>query len=105
MIWQIKREKWEQLWKKYRFVLLILLGGVVLMLLPTSSDDAVQAAEVPRENFSLEATEQRMEEILSHIDGTGKLQLMLTLKSGTQLQLAEDTDRSVDGEELQMEPV
>ena len=44
-------------------------------------------------------TERRMEEILSRIEGTGKLALMLTLKSGSQLELAEDTDQTTDSDE------
>ena len=40
---------------------------------------------------NLAETEQRMEAILGKIDGVGKLQLMLTLQSGTRLTLAEDT--------------
>lgn len=89
-----------ELWKKYRFVVLILLAGVVLMLLPTGSDkEKQQTQEESRETFSLEETERKMEEILGKIQGTGKLQVMLTLKSGSRLQLAEDTDRDEgDGE-------
>ena len=89
------KQFWEQisqkgLLKKYRFALLILLLGVVLMLLPTSGkNEEVSRSDQEYETFSLEETERRMEEILGRIEGTGKLQLMLTLKSGSQLQLAE----------------
>ena len=68
-------------WKKYRLVALVLLLGFVLMLLPSGNDKEetsmqTQTAEV----FSLEDTERRMAEILSRIEGAGKLQVMLTLK-------------------------
>lgn len=88
---------WLPLWKKYRPVLLIVLAGVALMLLP-AKEEAVQE---PQESlFSLEETQREMESILSCIEGTGRLQLMLTLKSGSRLQLAEDQDRTVgEGEE------
>lgn len=94
---------WEQLdakalWKKYRIPVLVLLVGVVLMLLPTGGE--TESGETPQyETFSLEQTERQMEEILNHIQGTGRLKLMLTLKSGSQLQLAEDRDQSVDERE------
>ena len=100
------KQFWEQisqkgLLKKYRFALLILLLGVVLMLLPTSGkNEEVSRSDQEYETFSLEETERRMEEILGRIEGTGKLQLMLTLKSGSQLQLAEDTDQTVDESEM-----
>ncbi len=90
-----------ELWRKYKFVLLILLAGVLLMLLPSGTDEKEKVAEEPsRETFSLEATERKMEEVLGKIQGTGKLQVMLTLKSGSRLQLAEDTDRDEGGGEV-----
>ena len=102
MIFPLNREKAEQLWKKYRLVLLSVLAGLLLMLFPLDTDhEKTEEVLQERETFSLEETERRMEEILGRIEGTGKLQLMLTLKSGSQLQLAEDTDRSVDEDELQ----
>lgn len=88
--------RWSELWKKYKFILLVVLVGVILMLLPVSSgakDKAADDSQTPLETFDLEATEQRMAAILGKIDGVGKLQLMLTLQSGTRLTLAEDTQR------------
>ena len=96
--------KWKQygadmtvLWKKYRLVVFVILAGVLLMLLPSgkeTGEEAPPAMPSAREAFSLEATCREMEEILGRIEGAGQLQLMLTLKSGSQLELAEDSDRS-----------
>lgn len=97
----LNREALERLWKKYRLVLLIVLAGLLLMLLPSGSDKQTEEVQQERETFSLEETERRMEEILSRIEGTGRLQLMLTLKSGSRLYLAEDTDESTNGDEVQ----
>ena len=86
--------RWSELWKKYKFVLLVVLVGVLLMVLPVSSESKeteTSDLQTPRETFDLAETEQRMEAILGKIDGVGKLQLMLTLQSGTRLTLAEDT--------------
>ena len=85
------------LWKKYRLVILVILAGVLLMLLPADKGSNIKPPadeSSGREDFSLDATCRQMEDILSRIKGTGQLRLMLTLKSGSQLQLAEDTDRS-----------
>ena len=97
----LNREALERLWKKYRLVLLIVLAGLLLMLLPSGSDKQTEEVQQERETFSLEETERRMEEILSRIEGTGRLQLMLTLKSGSRLYLAEYTDDSTNGDEVQ----
>ena len=83
--------RWSELWKKYKFVLLVVLVGVILMVLPVSSESKeteTSDLQTPREAFDLTETEQRMEAILGKIDGVGKLQLMLTLRSGTRLTLA-----------------
>ena len=98
--------RWSELWKKYKFVLLVVLVGVILMLLPVSSrtkETAAGDSQTPQEAFDLEAVEQRMEEVLGKIDGVGKLRLMLRLQSGTRLTLAEDTQR--DQERTQRETV
>ena len=98
--------RWSELWKKYKFVLLVVLVGIILMLLPVSSqtkETEENKSQIPQESFDLAAMEQRMEEVLGKIDGVGKLRLMLTLQSGTRLTLAEDTQR--DQERTQRETV
>ena len=91
--------RWSELWKKYKFVLLVVLVGIILMLLPVSSqtkETEENKSQIPQESFDLAVMEQRMEEVLGKIDGVGKLRLMLTLQSGTRLTLAEDTQRDQD---------
>lgn len=89
----MKLEKWTGLLKKYRYAALIVLAGMVLMLLPTggskadSGGDSSEAAE----SFSLEETEKHMAEVLGTINGVGRVRIMLTLRSGSTLRLAEDS--------------
>ena len=97
--------RWSELWKKYKFVLLVVLVGIILMLLPVSSqtkETEENKSQIPQESFDLAAMEQRMEEVLGKIDGVGKLRLMLTLQSGTRLTLAEDTQRDQDRTQLEI---
>lgn len=75
-------KKWNigNLWKKYKYVGLVVLAGILLMLLPGK-----KTAADPQESggsFSLEDTERRMEELLGRMDGVGRVQVMLTLKTG-----------------------
>ncbi|MBO4854615.1 MAG: stage III sporulation protein AG [Oscillospiraceae bacterium] len=89
--------KLDQIWKKYKYAVIIVLAGVLLMLLPRfGSDSGVQEKEslYDAELYSLEETESKMEALLGHIDGVGRLRVMLTLSSGPQLQLAADTDQT-----------
>ena len=71
-----------QLIKKYRYVLIVLLLGIVFMLLPTE-------LEKPEEDEIPEATapdmESRLEEILRQIDGAGEVAVMLTEASGEEI--------------------
>ena len=79
--------------KKYKFVALVALVGIVLMLLPSGGQEEKTAAEPVNvsEGYSLAETEQRMEQV----------QVMLTLKSGSSLQLAENRSDSLRDSEVQ----
>ena len=89
----MKLEKWTGLLKKYRYAALIVLAGVVLMLLPAGGSKADSGGDSSEtaESFSLEETEKRMAEVLGTIDGVGRVRIMLTLRSGSTLRLAEDS--------------
>lgn len=89
------KEKWRDILKKYRFAALVALVGVVLMLLPGKKDSMPDAETAERETFSLEETERRMAEVLGAMDGVGRVQVMLTLRSGETLSLAEDSSATL----------
>ena len=100
-------KKWNigNLWKKYKYVGLVVLAGLALMLLPGKKSDA--QTQEGGGSFSLEDTERRMAELLGRMDGVGRVQVMLTLKNGPELELAEDADDTDRDGELrrQREPV
>ena len=93
------REKLRDIFRKYRAVGLVLLAGLLLLLLPTgkSSGQERQTSD-DTQLYSLEETERRMETLLGKISGTGQLSLMLTVQSGAELELAEDTDADERGQ-------
>lgn len=99
-------DKWKQLWSRYKYVALVLLAGAALMLLPGGGVETDRKAEATSA-FSLAETEQRLTELLGHMEGVGRVQVMLTLKGGSSLELAEDTDETERGEEQrsQRQPV
>ena len=86
------REKLRDIFRKYRAVGLVLLAGLLLLLLPTgkSSGQERQTSD-DTQLYSLEETERRMAEVLGAMDGVGRVQVMLTLRSGETLSLAEDS--------------
>ena len=87
------REKLRDIFRKYRAVGLVLLAGLLLLLLPTgkSSGQERQTSD-DTQLYSLEETEQRMAQLLGKMSGVGRVQVMLTLKTGPTLQLAQDMD-------------
>lgn len=85
--------------KKFRYPALILLLGIALMLIPFHSsadtkktDEAAEqsAAPVPETDYKTEV-ETQLASILQQIQGTGKVSVMLTLKSGAQTIYQTDT--------------
>lgn len=89
------REKVVEIWKKYQISLLILVVGIALMLIPTRKFSAEKSEEkASLQPFSLADTQAEMERILGNMVGVGRVNVMLTLKSGNALQLAEDKDYS-----------
>ena len=92
-----------QVLKKYRFVALILLVGLVLMLLPTSGEKVESEREEHSQVYSLSQTEQRLESLLRNMQGVGQVNVMLTLKSGSTLELAEDSSTSMRESETKRE--
>ena len=84
---------------KYKYVLLVAAVGAVLLLWPTErkTEAAVPEDAAPRSGADLEQTERAMEEILGKISGVGKVDVMLTLHSGGELVLAQDSSLRYSG--------
>lgn len=81
---------------KYRYVLILLLVGVLLLALPTGGEksDVPRSAEARAggEETALSWTglEERLEKALSQIEGAGEVQVVLTLKEGPRQVLAQE---------------
>lgn len=90
---------------KYKFALIILAAGAVLLLLPTGERTAQgrteNAGDSGAESFSVEALEEKLSEVLSRVDGAGKVAVVLTVRSGMERVLATDRTASRSGEEAQ----
>lgn len=78
--------------QRYRPALLFAVLGMVLLLWPSGGEGTQQSDDpAEEESFDLSQVQREMEQILSEIDGVGRLRLMLTVSSGTQRELAEDS--------------
>ena len=80
---KVIREKASVWIGKYKFVILILLVGICLMLIPgVKNEETVITEEIGVEETSLD---KELEQILSNIQGAGRVQVMLTVASGEQI--------------------
>ena len=89
------------LWKlldQYKYVLIVIAVGILLLLWPTG-DGKRQAADgilpEPQEDFDLEALEEKLSRTLSQVEGAGQVTVTLTVKSGMERVLASDRTTSV----------
>lgn len=69
--------------RKNRFVFLVLLLGIGLMLLPDR--EAAQPVQTLSVQASEESLEQRLSELLSRMEGAGKVQVLLTVSDGEEI--------------------
>ena len=86
---------WKKLWGQYKYVLPVVLAGVVLLLLP--GGERTQRKEMTaqtEECFDLEAMERKLEQALSRVSGVGEVTVVLTLKESGRRVLARDTQVS-----------
>ena len=78
--------------RRYRYALLIVLVGAILMGVGGSGDKSPPANDERQEEvFDLEEMEQKLAQTLSAVSGAGRVTVMLTLKEGTRSVLAQDT--------------
>ena len=80
---------------KYKYVLIILLAGLVLLLLPTGSKakaKTTQASTVSEQTQTqaIQAEEQRLTQLLQQINGAGQVQVLLSYRCSAERELATD---------------
>ena len=89
-------------WKllnQYKYVLLVIAAGILLLLWPTGDgrrepDGGAQAEA--REDFDLEALEEKLSRTLSQVEGAGQVTVTLTVKRGMEQVLASDRTTTVN---------
>lgn len=98
--------KLKALLGKYKYVLLILVLGVILMSLP-ETDEPPAVTETPQQQTSPASRAEELEEILGQISGVGKVKVMLTEAAGAEniYQTDEDRTEAADSESLRSQTV
>ena len=94
----MKREGVQKVWDKYKYVILVVLAGVVLLLLPSGEKESGEDSGSSQTAFPDGAElEERMERLLAQIDGVGEVRVMLTVETDGERLLAQDGEVSCRG--------
>ena len=106
MDWMTLRGKGAQLFGKYKYVCFVLVLGMILMCLPESAGGKVED-DKPETTAAVPGMASQLEEILTQIDGVGKVQVLLTEAAGEEMifQTDEDSAFSEESKSLRMETV
>lgn len=75
------QQKWRSWLKQYRYVFLIVLVGVTLLCLPSGTEEKPVSQPIPEAADA----EERLEKILSRIDGAGDVEVMLAEAVGEEI--------------------
>ena len=86
-------DKITEIFKKYRYVLIVLAAGILLMLLPGKDAETQTkvATEAPTIQNSWDITDA-LTEILSQVQGAGKVKVLLTIAHGETTVYQQDSD-------------
>ena len=76
------KEKIMEIMKKYKYAALVLLVGIGLMLLPSGKSEKVVSTPVVTSDKTKESVSNALENILSQIQGAGKVSVLLTEAEG-----------------------
>ncbi len=108
MGWIEIRDKITQIYRKYRYVLIVLLAGIILLLLPERDQKQEYTATV-RETISQESMslQESLSNILSKIQGAGKVEVLLSQAAGERIvyQTDEDSVTGDSGQDIRLETV
>ena len=99
--------KLPQWLKKYRYPILVLAIGLVLMVLPGRSKKAEPVAVEKTAKEQTGSISTQLAQILGRIQGVGKVEVMLTVKTGetTVYQTDEDISTTESGSTVRKETV
>ena len=95
MDWINSRVKMKELFERYKFVLLILCVGVLLMTFPDRKSEA-ESSPVSEVSAAPKDIVSELTEILGQIQGVGKVRVMVTESAAAETVYQTDVDRSDD---------
>ena len=96
-------EQGKAMWRKYRYVLLVVALGLLLMLLPERKNTQ-ESVPQPEAAESRDLSED-LEQILSLVQGAGKVRVLLPAAQGERIEYQTDYDSEGDRNSLREDTV
>ena len=97
MDWVTMRSRGKELVRKYRYVLLVVLAGLFLMALPDGKNTKAAPEPAAAETEPRQDLQTGLEEILSQIQGAGRVRVLLTQREGERTVYQTDEDSTSSG--------
>ena len=97
MDWVTLRSRGKELVRKYRYVLLVVLAGLFLMALPDGKNAKAAPEPAAAEAEPRQDLQTGLEEILSQIQGAGRVRVLLTQREGERTVYQTDEDSASSG--------
>ena len=88
--------KLRQFLGKYKHVFLVLLLGIALMLLPDGGKNTEQPQIVTETKVQPQTLQEQLSQLLSSMEGAGKVQVLLTTARGEKTVYQTESDTSTD---------
>jgi len=85
------KDKIKQMLQKHKYLLIVIIAGVVLLMWPSASSAAPVIQNQHVYDFSTNEMEERLSEALSQVHGVGRVEVVLTLRTGTETVFHQDS--------------
>lgn len=94
MDWRELMERIPDQIKKYRYVLLVILSGIILISIPGKSEHPDAPAIPEKVESNDKSLQDQLEEILAQVAGAGRVKVLLTQAAGEEILYQADEDHS-----------
>ena len=85
--------------KSYKYALLVLVIGLALMIIPTNAQVKTElTSDVSDVTISEDTLESKLADILSHVEGAGQVQVILSVATGQEIIYQTDENQSSNGD-------
>lgn len=84
--------------KKYKYVAIVILAGLILMMLPSGKTDSSHETIITQSTDSILTLEQQLSNLLSCVKGAGEVKVILTVSAGEETLYQTDEDYSANND-------